>query len=841
MHLAARGNRFRSRARIAENKEMSILSPDLRYALRTLRKNPGFTATALAALALGIGATTAVFSVVNTVLLKPLSFPDPDRIVSFFLTTPNGPSYGGSATRFNVWRQQTQAFQDVSAYEYAGANLNLSGVAFPEQVHGIRVSADYFRLLGAPIIQGRAFTAEEDQPNGRHAAILSYGLWQRHFAGAPHMIGKNISLSGAPYVVVGIVGPSFNTELDTPPEVWLPFQIDPASTDHATYFTVIARLKPGVTLAQAKSQLQLAADEFRRKFPSMLGPRDSFSVQIYPEAIVSEVRSSLLVLAGAVSFVLLIACANVANLLLVRATGRKREIALRAAVGASRGRIIRQLLTESVVLSALGGALGLALGLVGVRALVAMNPGDIPRIGEHGAAIALDWRLALFSILVSLITGVLFGLIPALDISRTDLSTTLQEAGGRSGTGFRQNKTRSLLVISEVALALVLLVGAALLIRTFAALRAVNPGFDAHNILTMRMSLSGSRFAKTSAVNQLIQNGVQRMESQPAVASAGASYLLPLEGGFGVPFNIVGRTPASGPYDGRGWMSVSPHYFDVFKIPVVRGRAFTDRDDSAAARVAIINEALARQFWPKADPIGERVLLGKNYGPEFEEPERQIVGIASDVHDSGLNRNPTPMVYVPMAQVTDGITALANRASRLVWIVRTRVAPNPLRSAISKELEQASGGLPVSHVRSMDEIVYESTARADFNLTLLSCFGAAALLLAVIGIYGLMAYSVRQRTRELGIRLALGAQSRQVRNMVVAEGMRLALIGVALGIAASFGLTRLLASFLFGVQALDPVVFVTVPLLLSAAALGAVWFPALRAAGTDPSEALRQN
>jgi putative ABC transport system permease protein len=340
-------------------------------------------------------------------------------------------------------------------------------------------------------------------------------------------------------------------------------------------------------------------------------------------------------------------------------------------------------------------------------------------------------------------------------------------------------------------------------------------------------------------VNQLIRNAVQRIEALPAVVSAGASYSLPLEGGFGVPFNIVGRTPAGGRYDGRGWMSISPHYFDVFKIPVLRGRAFTDRDDAVGTRVVIINEALARQFWPKGDPIGERVLLGKGYGPEFEEPERQIVGVAADVHDFGLNRNPTPIVYVPMAQVTDGITALANRASRIVWIARTEVAPNSMRSAIAKELEQASGGLPVANVRSMDEVVSESTARADFNMTLLTLFAAAALLLAVIGIYGLMAYSVRQRTREIGIRLALGAESHDVRNMVVAEGMRLAMFGLAIGIAAAFGLTRLLQSFLFGVQAWDPLVFVTVPVILGVAALGAVWFPALRAAGTDPADALR--
>ena len=813
---------------------------DFRYALRTLRKNPGFTATALAALTLGIGATTAIFSVVNTVLLKPLSFPDPERIVSFFLTSPSGPTYGGSATRFNVWRRQTQTLQDVSAYEYAGANLNLTGGAFPEQVHTIRVSADYFRLFGAPIVEGRAFTSQEDRPHGGRAAILSHGLWQRHFSGDPRMIGQTISLSGAPYVVVGILGPGFNTELDTPPEVFLPFQIDPASIDQAQYFTVAARLKPGVTIAMANAHLALAADEFRRQFPNLMGPRDGFNVQPFPEAIVSEVRTSLLILTGAVSFVLLIACANVANLLLVRATERMREIAVRRAVGASRGRIVRQLLTESVALSSIGGALGLGLGLVGVRALLAISPADLPRIGEHGSQIALDWRLVLFTVFVSLTTGILFGLVPALDVSSAGLSVTLKAGGGRSGTGFRQNKTRSLLVISEVALALVLLVGAALLIRTFVALRAVNPGFDARNVLTLRMSLAGSHFVKTDAVNQLIQNAVQRLEALPAVASAAASYTLPLEGGFGVPFNVVGRTPAGGRYDGRGWLGISPQYFDVFRIPVLRGRAFSDRDDSASARVAIINEALARRFWPKGDPLGERILLGKGYGPEFEEPERQIVGIAGDVHDSGLNRNPTPMVYIPMEQVTDGITALATRATNISWVVRTRTEPRAVRSAITTELEQASGGLPVTHVRSMDEVVAQSTARTDFNMTLLTIFGCAALLLAGIGIYGLMAYSVGQRTQEIGIRLALGATTGEVRNMVVGEGMRLALLGVAAGVAAAFGLTRLLESFLFGVQAWDPLVFVAVPILLTAVALAAIWFPARRAAGTDPATALRQ-
>jgi len=807
---------------------------DIRYALRALWRTPAFAAAALAALALGIGANTAIFSVVNTVLLKPLAYPAADRIVLFFQTTPAGPNYGASATKFNVLRRQTGAFQDVSAYEYGGAGLNLTGGAYPEQIHAIRVSADYFRLFGAPFSLGRAFTADEDRPNGAHVAVLSYGLWRRRFAGDPQMAGKTISLSGVPYTVVGVAGSTFNTELDTPPDVWLPFQIDPASSDHAQYFNVVARLKPGVTPGMANSQLQLAAAEFRRSFPNIMGPRDGFAIEPFQDAIVSDVRPSLLVLAAAVGFVLLIACANVANLLLVRATGRRREIAVRAAIGAARGLIVRQLLTESAVLSVLGGALGLALGLAGARALLAMNPGDIPRIGDQGVAVAMDWRVVAFTVLVSLSTGILFGLIPALDVSRADLTGALKAGGGRSGGSPHRKKTRALLVASEVALALVLLIGAALLIRTFAALSAVDPGFDRRDVLTMRMSLAGSRFQKTSDVNQLVSDAVRRIEALPAVTRAAASYSLPLEGAFGVPYSIVGRPSIGARYDGRGWMAVSPGYFELFKIPVLRGRAFTDRDDGAAGRVAIINAAFARKF-----PLAERLVLGQGYGPEFEEPARQIVGVVGDVHDDGLNRDPQPMVYVPAAQVTDGITALANRASTMAWIVRARVAPHALRVSIERELEEASGGLPVARVRSMDEVVTRSTARERFNMTLLTIFGCAALLLAAIGIYGLMAYSVQQRTQELGIRMALGAAPGRVRNAIVIEGMRLALAGVLIGEAAAFGLTRFLANFLFGVKTWDPLVFITVPVLLGAVALSAVWIPALRATQIDPVTALR--
>jgi putative ABC transport system permease protein len=812
---------------------------DLKHAIRMLIRAPAFTIAALAALSLGIGATTGIFSVINTVLLKPLPYTDSDRIVRFLLNTATGADCGGSPTRYNLLRQQTQAFQDVAAYEFNGTGVNLTGGSQPEPVHAIHATANYFHLFGAPIIQGRTFTAEEDRPNGAHVAVLSYGLWQRRFGGDRSIVGESIPLSGVPTTIVGIVGPSFVTDFDTPTDIWLPFQIDPNSVDHGRFFDMAAKLRPGITIDMANAQLALATRQFHEEFPNMAGPRDQFMVRSLRDATVLDVQPSLLVLAGAVCLVLLIASANVANLLLVRATGRKREMAIRAAVGAGRGRIIRQLLTESLLLSLTGGALGLAFGMAGIRVLLAINPGNIPRIGPHGELVAMDWRVVSFTLVVALITGILFGLFPALDASRTDLNTSLKENSGRSGTGAHSNKTRSLLVTGEVALALILLIGSALLIRTFVALRSVKPGLDPHNVLTLRMSLSGPRLERSAQVNNLVRDGVQRLEALPGVTRAAATYMVPLEGMFGVPFNIVGRTPASGRYEGRGWIAASPGYFDVFRIPLTRGRLFDDRDDGAGALVAIINQAFVHKFWPKGEPLGERLILGKGYGPEFEEPARQIVGIVGDVRNFGLNADPAPVVYIPFGQVTDGLTALASRASRLAWMVRTQSNPAQLSAAIQNQLQQASSGLPSTSIRTMDEVVSESTATQDFNALLMSIFGCTAIVLAAIGVYGLMAYSVAQRTQEIGIRMALGAETAGIRNRLIAQGMRLAVVGIAIGVACSFGLAHLLESFLFDVKPLDPVVFTLAPAILAVVALFAIWIPACRATRIDPITALR--
>jgi putative ABC transport system permease protein len=811
---------------------------DLKHSLRMFRQSPGFTAAAVAALALGIGANTAIFSVVNAVMLKPIAFPDADRIVMFMNTSPQGQGGAASPAKFQHYRQKTDVVQEVSAFR-TGV-VNYTGGDFPEQLRSGQVSAEFFRLLGAPVLRGRTFSAEEDRPGGDRVVVLSSQIWTRRFNSDPQVIGRSISLSGDPYVVIGVLGPSFDVqEFGQPPEVWVPFQLDPNTNDQGHYFRVLGRLKPGVSLDQAKARLHASGAEYRQKFPNAIGPNNSFTVQPLQEAIVSNVRSSLLVLVGAVSFVLLIACANVANLLLVRATGRRREIAVRSAIGAGHGRIMRQLLTESVVLSLAGGVVGLLLGVAGIRALLTINTAGLPRIGRDGALVGVDWRVVAFTFVVSVGTGILFGLIPALQGSRTDLSATLKESSARSGTGLRQNKTRSVLVVAEIALAVILLVGSALLIRTSLALRAVDPGFDVKNVLTMRMSLTGARFLKSEGVEQLVRQGVEELKAIPGVELASATCCVPLQGGYGLPFIIVGR-PLEGPsHGGGGWLTVSPGYFEVFKIPVKRGRTFNDRDTGQSPAVVIINESMARQFWPKGDPLNDRLAIGRGVMREFkEEPERQIIGIVADIRDGGLNNNPQPTMYIPQSQVPDAANALNVRLTPMAWVVRTRGEPQALSSAIQEKLRQSTG-LPVTDVRSMSEVVSLSTSRDRFYMWLMTVFGSSALLLAAIGIYGLMAYSVAQRTQEIGIRLALGAEASQVKNMVVWQGLRLTLAGVVIGLASAFGLTRLIATLLYGVTARDPIVFTSVPLVLGAVAMLAVWLPARRASRVDPIFALR--
>ena len=812
---------------------------DVRHALRMFAQSPAFALAAVAALTLGIAVNTAIFSVVNAVLLRPLPFPEPDGLVFFMTVSPNGSGAAASPAKFQHFREQTQVVDRVAAFN--DGVVNYTEGSQPEQFRSGRVSAEFFSLFGAQTIQGRTFTPEEDRPGGDRVVVLSKALWETRFNSDPAVVGKAMSLGGFPHTVVGVLGDfNFQDFGAQPPQVWVPFQLEPNTADQGHYFRSAGRLKDGVSLDQAKARFNASSADFKAKFKNGLGPNQTFGVEQVGEILVRNVRQSLFVLIGAVGFVLLIACANVANLLLVRATGRKREIAIRAALGGSRGRIIGQVMTESVVLSIIGGALGLAFGTLAIRALLAVNTAGLPRIGVDGALVGIDWRVLAFTVGVSLATGVVFGLIPALQSSKTDLTSTLKESGGRSGTGFRQNKTRSILVVVEVALALTLLVGSALLIRSAIALSQVNPGFDASNVLTMRMSVTGPQFASAQAVDLMVRNGTDRLRALPGVVAASSTCCVPLEGGYGLPFVISGRPLTDGPFHGGGqWINITPGYFDVFKIPVKRGRDFTDRDDSVAPPVVIINEAFANEFFKDKDPLNERLVIGKGVMREFaSEGERQIIGVVGDTRDGGLQQQPGPAMYIPQSQVPDAANALNLGLSPMGWVVRTAGDPYAMSASVQEELRQATG-LPVANVRSMADIVVRSTSRQRFNMWLMTVFGASALLLAAIGIYGLMAYTVEQRTHEIGIRLSLGADVARVRRMVVWQGMRLAVVGVVIGLAASWGLAQLMTAFLFDVTARDPLVFVGVPVLLTIVAFLAVWLPALRAAKVDPMVALR--
>jgi putative ABC transport system permease protein len=805
---------------------------DTVYVVNAFRRQPGFAAAVLLMLSLAIGANTAIFSVVDAVLLRPAPYPQPDRIVIFGYTFQGAWVPWSSEAKFNIWRRHHATLQSMSAIGFR--QVNVTGGMEPEQVPAAQVSVDFFTLFGASTIHGRTFTADEDRPSGGHVVVLSYGFWQRRFGGEPGIVGQGISLDDAVSVVVGILAPSFDTDIfNVSPDVWLPLQLGPNSSVQYPSLRAAARLGPGMTLDLANAEARLAGTEFGHQFPGVAAPNDTFSVAPFQSVMVSDARSSLLVLLGAVGLVLLIACGNVANLLLVHASVRQRELAIRTTIGASRGRIARQLLTESLVLSLAGAALGLALGTAIVRVLLSLDHGDLPRIGPHGAGITLDWRVLTFTVCVAITTGLLFGAMPALQASRPGLGVMLAEGSGRTGTSRRARRTRALLVMTEMALAIVLLVGAALLIRTFVALGTVNRGFNSHNVLTMRMLLNDPRFSQTSGVVQLVREGVQRLDELPGVAGAAAAVSLPLESDWLTSFTIAGRALNGRSPGLASFRIISPGFLAVFQIPLMRGRAFTDRDDSGAPPVALINEAMARQISPISDALNERINQFPGYVPE-DDPPRQIIGIVRDVRDGlALSRQTRPTVYVPVAQMP------ARFLGTLAWVIRGQTDPSAISSTVAKALQQTSGGLPVAQIRTMDAVSAEATARTRFQMVLMAIFGGVALVLAAIGVYSVMAHTVQQRAHEIGVRLALGAGSRTVRNMVIGQGLRVVLPGVLLGVASAFGLARLLDGFLFDVTAHDPLVFASVPLLLTAVAFVAVWLPSQLASRVNPVVALR--
>jgi putative ABC transport system permease protein len=812
------------------------LAYDIAHGVRHIRRAPAVAAVLIATLALGIGANSAIFSVVNAVLLRPIPAPDPDHVVVLSTMFPDGASYLTSDQKFNLWRRESALLQDVSGRR--SSVVNLTQIDHPEEVQAAWVTENYFRLYGIPLAKGRAFATDEMLPHGRSVAVLSDGLWKRSFGANPQIIGKRISVSDLNYEIVGVAAAGVQTLSGDPVDIWLPLAIDPASTNQVHYFTAEARLAPGVGLSAVNSRLAVVAEQFRRDFPNALamGPHATFAAQLSRDAIVANIRPSLLLLFGAVALVLLIACVNVVNLQVARVLARQREIAIRTALGASRNRVVRQLIAESLPLALVGGTLGLLVGNAGMRALLALSPGSIPRVGALGAGVTVDTRVVLFTALLSLATALVAGIGPALTGTRIDTNGILKD--GALGTVPRYLKIRSLLIVSELAIAVMLLTGAGVLIHSFVNLRSVDPGIATQDVLTVRMSLSGPRFATTAAVDRLIRSSLSQMEAIPGVTSAAYASSVPLEGGTVLPYVIDGRL-LTGPFHGFGpWTSVSPHYFDVFAIPLVRGRLFTDADAHNAPGVVIINQAMATRTWPNADPLHARLFIGKGAGPEFDEPAREVVGIVANVHDGPLDRAPQPAMYVPAAQLTDGLNARIVRGS-VAWVIHTVAGTQVPAAALEHALAQSTGGVPVARVRTMEDVLARTTTRAEFTTWLLGVFAVSALLLASIGVYGLIVYAARQREPEIAIRMALGADGRAMRNLLLRSGAVLTGVGLAIGIVASWAGARVMTAFLYGVSPRDPVAFVVAPAILALVTLAAIWRPASRVARISPAELLR--
>jgi predicted permease len=805
---------------------------DLRYALRTMARNPGFTIVALVILMLGIGANSALFSVVHSVLLDPLPYPDSERLMQIGRELPMGRSSAVSATQFLFWEEHNRSFETMATYDGQGGGTNLVEGDRPEFLPALRVSSRFFEVLGAPPQIGRDFAPEDGVEGAAKVAIISDGLWRRRFGGDPLVLGRVLRLSGVNHTVIGVAARGF--QFNTHGDIWTPLTLVFDSQDRGAVFYVVARLKPEATLQSAQVDMTAVAERLRAELPDTMGDREKVFVRPHLEQVVGSVRPALLILSGAVGLVLLIACANVANLLLARATGRKREIALRATLGAGRWRIVRQLMTECLALSLAGGSLGFLLSRWGISALIRSGPGNLPR----AAAIEVDGTVFLFTLVVAVVSVVLFGLFPALQATKVDLHEALKEGSSRAGVGLRGGRARGALVVSEIALALVLLVGATLLIDSFLRVTRLNPGYDYDRVLTMKMSFGGMGDLTSAKFTNLTRDFIERLEASPGIERAATISTLPLEHGLMNLFNVQGRpAPDGGREPGRAqWRIISNDYFQVMGIPLRRGRTFTDLDTQGSERVTIINDALARRYFADEDPIG-RALVSPD--PSSDDPPTRIVGVVGDVRELALDRPATPTMFVPAAQEADEVTAFIANILPTGWVVRTAGDPLTYGPVVQREMLGVNRELPVSNIRSMEQVMGTSIATRQFNTLLLALFAGLALLLAVAGIYGVMSYSVAQRTHEIGVRMALGAARGATLRMIFGQGMRLAAIGVVVGILGAFALTRLMLSLLFEISATDPLVFLLVTAVLFAAAAVACVVPALRATRVDPLIAMR--
>jgi putative ABC transport system permease protein len=805
---------------------MHPFAQDLRHGARLLGKAPEFTAAALLALALGMGATTAIFSVVDTVLLKPLPFRDPGRLLVMWEKNPSQNLFKlyVAPVNFQAWQKESRSVDQMAAiHENVRINLTAgpNGHIDPEELKAERVSGNLFATLGVQAVVGRTFLNEEDQPGRANFALLSHSLWQRRFGGDPAIAGKSIRLRDQPYTVVGVLPAGFAV-LESGVDVFVPLALNPndSRSANARFLTVIARRKAG--LDQVRAELDGVGAQMERALPALdKGWRPS--VFVLEDELVGGVRRSLWIMMGAVGFLLLMACVNVANLLLARGTARRKEFALRAALGASRGRIVSQLLSESLLLALAGGLLGLLLALGAVNVLAHTTAAGVPRLAEA----RLDFRLFAFATGISMATGILFGIVPALRDSGASLGSILNE-GGRGGTAGRSGRViRNTLVTAEIALAVIVLIGAGLLVRSFVQLRSLNPGFQPAGILTARVPLSGGRNSAPERRIAFFQQLTARLAALPGVRAVGAVNGVPLSGlGAGSPFAVDGRpAPSAEQRPTAIWRSVTPAYFQTMAIPLLAGRTFTDSDNQQAPPAILINQTLARRFWPGTSAIGGHIAIDQNAGRVAE-----IVGVVGDVKPDRIDGEEWPTIYSPYPQAP---------VSAMTLTVRTMGTPMALASSLLREIHQLDPDQPVAEVRPMEEVVDQAVAAARFNTQLLGVFACVAFLLAAVGIYGVISYDVTERTNEIGIRMALGAQPADVLKLVMGQGARLAVYGIAAGLLGAAALTRLMGAMLFGVSPTDARTFALISILLAIVALGASYLPSRRAMALDPVTALR--
>jgi putative ABC transport system permease protein len=813
---------------------MGTFGQDIRYGLRMLIKAPSVSIVATIALALGIGANTAIFSVVNAVLLRPLPYPNSEALMSVFEMDQTRGLLRGSYSYPNFFdlRDQNHVFEHAAAYH--DSDFIMTGRGAPVRIQGAVATADLFSVLGVKPIAGRGFLPDEDKPTetGR-VVVLSEGLFASRFNSDLAVLNHPITLNGKAYTVVGIMPHGFEFPIQNEPvELWTTISDEasgktPITSQRGAHFLrVIARLKPGISETQAQAEISAIAGRLEQQYPDT-NTHKGFRVESALKALVGDIRPALLILLGAVACVLLIACANVANLLLARAMTRHKEMAVRAALGASRLRVVRQLLTESVLLSLTGGLLGLGLAVWWSDLLIALGKKDIPRAIQVG----LDWRVLGFTLGVSLLTGLVFGLVPALQLSKTELTESLKEGRG-AGAGARRNRVRGVLVVAELAIAVVLLVGAGLLIQSLWRLQHVSSGLEPENILTLNVSLPEARYP-TEKQARFYSDLLTRVRALPGVQSASAVSPLPLSGDrFIISFQIDGRPVSPKDEPSADVFVNEPGYFRTMGIPLIRGRDFEIRDEHKSTPVAIVNESFAKQFFPGEEAVGKRIIPGLSTWDDDDDSDdvREIVGVVADIRNRALSTEPKPAYYVPQSQVP---------FSQLTVVAKTAGDPHLIASSVNREVSKMDPELPVFGVRTMEEYIAASVAAPRFNTTLLSIFAAVALVLTIIGLYGVMSYSVAQRTNEIGIRMALGAQTRDVLGLIVKQGVRMVLIGLALGTLGALVLTRLLSALLFGVTAKDPVTFIAILGLLSLVALLACYLPAWRATKVDPLEALR--